>query len=219
MGASAPPAHTNPGAQLLPLTLVEPAGQQERPAGAVHGRHAAADVAPRAAEKRPTAHGWHESGVAAPLVGENVPAGQGVQAAEEVAPCAALKVPREQLVQVGAPASAKAPAAQALQVALLLAAMAALAVPAAQRKQPASLVRPGVAASPQLPAGQGSAGEAPPVQKKPTGHCDPAGVAEPGPHAAPGAAVQGRHLAELLAPTSAVYLPASQGMQGEAQVL
>ena len=50
MGALAPPVHTKPGAQLLPFTLVEPAGEQELPAGAVHGRHAEDTVAAGAAE-------------------------------------------------------------------------------------------------------------------------------------------------------------------------
>jgi hypothetical protein len=69
VGALAPPAHTKPGAQLVPFTLEEPAGEQERPAGAVHGKHAVGAVAAGAAEKEPTAQGAHERALAAPEAG------------------------------------------------------------------------------------------------------------------------------------------------------
>ena len=69
MGAFAPPAHTKPGAQLVPFALEEPAGEQERPAGAVHGKHAVGAVAAGAAEKEPTAQGAHERALAAPEAG------------------------------------------------------------------------------------------------------------------------------------------------------
>ncbi len=127
----------------------EPAGAQERPAGAVHGEHA--DDA-SADEKEPIAHGKQDSWLEAPKELRAVPAGQGRQAAADAAPGLGPYLPGGQLVQDGAPASENVPAAQVVQVALLLAAVAALAEPAEHGVQAARLLRP--AASPHRPAGQ-----------------------------------------------------------------